>query len=211
MKKNISYIFILILFVLSGIISWGLYFKEYSQSDTVDIHHFPKVIGDWESEELVITEEEYAILETRNAFTRKYTNSKGDSVYLFTIYSQNNRKVSHPPELCYTGSGATVLSKAPAQIPISQGEVIEVNQVIVEYGQAQQVLYYWFKVGDGFTPGYWKQQILIGLNTLTGKPASSALIRLSSTVQGEGEVEKAKQVIKDFSPLIMPHIQKYLP
>ena len=40
---------------------------------------FPKEIDGWTSEELTITDDEYAILETRNAFIREYTNAAGNT------------------------------------------------------------------------------------------------------------------------------------
>ncbi|VAX37403.1 hypothetical protein MNBD_UNCLBAC01-923 [hydrothermal vent metagenome] len=207
MKK--SYIFIITLFFLSGFFSWRLYFQKYSQNDTVSIHEFPKVIGEWISEEIPISDKDYEILETRNAFTRRYTHSQtGVEVYLFIIYSQNNRKVSHPPELCYTGSGATVLSKKPEIIGSQQS--IETVQVVVEYTHTQQVLNYWFKVGESFTPSYWKQQLLIAVKTFTGKPASSALIRISSTVK-EGGQKKASKDIDAFASAMHIYIPQYLP
>ena len=66
MKKfDKSYYTVLILLLFSGIFSWKLYFKEYTQQDTVNIHNFPKTIGEWTSEELTITEHEYDILEQK--------------------------------------------------------------------------------------------------------------------------------------------------
>ena len=211
MKQKLSYIFILILLILSGIISWKMYFSKYSQEDTVSIHGFPMVIGDWTAEELPITEREYAILETKNAFTRRYTNSKGDEINIFIVYSQNNRKVSHPPEVCYSGSGAMVVSTEFTKVPLNNADILEGNKVIMDRGKYQQVLYYWFKVGDSFTASYWKQQVLIAVKTITGQPSSSALIRLSAVIK-EGETEKeVLEMYKKFIPLITPHIQKYLP
>ena len=211
MKNKISYIFILILIAFSGYISWKMYFNKYVQKDTVSIHGFPNVIGDWTAVELPITEKEYEILETRNALTRRYTNSKGEELSLFIVYSQNNHKVSHPPEICYTGSGATVISKQPISINIANGVLLDGNKVIVDRVRSQQVLYYWFKVGNSYTASYWKQQILIALKTLTGQSSSSALIRLSATVQPGKTQEDSLDVIKTFVPLITPHVQTYLP
>ena len=70
--------------------------------------------------------------------------------------------------------------------------------------------FYWFKVVDSFTASYWKQQGLIAMKTLSGKPASSALIRVSSTIKGKDEAMSIADM-KEFSRLIIPHIQKYMP
>ena len=210
-KLNKNFKVLLGLFLFAGVVSWTLYFKEYRQKDTVNIHTFPQEIAGWKSEELTITDREYEILETRNAFTRKYTNEQGDSVYLFIVYSQTNRKVVHPPEICYTGGGATFISNMHHAIEVPQPRMrIISNKYLVEQGAYRQSMCYWFKVGDTFTPNYLKGQALIAMKRLTGQPASGALIRLSSSVDPENP-DKAIQLIDEFARLITPQLFQYLP
>lgn len=210
-KIRLSYVVLVLLLLVSGVVSWRVFFKEYSQEDTVNIHHFPRKIDAWTSVDLPIPEDVYLILETRNVFTRRYKNFTGKEVFLMLVYSQSNRKVSHPPEICYAGSGVTILSNEPAYIPInSKGESIKVNRLFVEQGGIQQVMYYWFKVGDTYTANYWKQQLLIVWKTLVGQPASSALLRISVTVDPSGP-PRAIETLNEFSPLISPFFLKYLP
>ena len=209
---NRNYSFIIIFFIVSAAISWYLYFKVYSQKDTVSIHTFPQTIAGWNAEELPITDKEKAILETDNVFTRRYTNPQGKEIYLFIVYSQNNRKVSHPPEVCYTGSGATILSNVHDSFSTdSSPDDIKVNRVTVEQGRERQIFFYWFKVGDAFTPNYWKQQGLIALKSFLGQPSSSALIRISTPARNERDDENATRELKDFGRIILPYLQKHLP
>jgi EpsI family protein len=208
--KNFSakYIVILILLAIAGYISWSSFFKTYTQSDTVNIHTFPKSISGWNAEELKITDEEYDILETKNAFSRSYKTSDGKDVMLFIVYSQSNRKISHPPELCYSGSGMTLLSETADTWPLNSTQ-LKVNKLLFEYGPSKQVVTYWFKVGDTYTNNYWKQQWLIAYKSLLGQPASSALIRLS-TVISNGDLRKGEEDLKEFTSLIFPQLPKYL-
>jgi len=69
---------------------------------------------------------------------------------------------------------------------------------------------YWFKVGDEFTASYGRQQILIALKSLMGKPSSSALIRISTVIK-DSDVDSAEKLLQDFAKLIIPHLEKYLP
>lgn len=211
MRQEKSFIFIIGLFVLAGMASWYLYFKKYEQKDTVDIHNFPREIGEWTSKELKITDEEYAILETRNAFTRRYTHpGSGVQVDLLIVYSQNNRKVSHPPEICYTGNGATILRNEQAVLPVSESGVVTANRLVMDLDDREYLSYYWFKVGDSYTPNYWKQQILIALKTLSAKPASSALIRMS-IVSASDNHQKTEEEVKNFTRVMFPLLATYLP
>jgi len=87
---------------------------------------------------------------------------------------------------------------------------IDVRRLKIEKGRIMQIFAYWFKVGDSFTSNYWKQQGLIAFKSLLGQPASSALIRISSTVKDNNDAD-ATQLIKKFGKLIVPHLKLYLP
>ncbi len=211
-KLNKKDYVILLMFLFAITVSWRLYFKDYHQRDTVSVHNFPLQIGDWTGQEIPIKDEDYAVLETRNAFVRKYTDSTGREVFLYVVYSQDNRKVAHPPEICYTGGGAAVLSNKPAVLKIGPDRSIVANKLLIEQGKVEQILFYWFKVGNDFTPSYWKQQLLFSVKHLLGQPSSSALIRLSATLDPDDEWgEKASRNIEDFARQINPYILKYLP
>ena len=211
-KLGKNYLFVIFIFSVSAAISWQLYFKVYNQKDTVSIHAFPQTIAEWNAEEIPISQQDKAILETDNVFVRRYTNPQGEEVYLFIVYSQNNRKVSHPPEVCYTGSGATIINNVHDFFSTgsSLGD-IKVNRVTVEQGRERQIFFYWFKVGDAFTPNYWKQQGLIALKSFRDQPSSSALIRISTPARNERDDENATRRLKDFGRIILPHIYKHLP
>ncbi len=209
-KIDIPFIIIICLTIASGIVSWNMYFREYSQSDTVNIHIFPMQIGEWHAKEIPISEEDYAILETKNAFVRQYTDNKGNEVYLYIVYSQHNRKVSHPPELCYSGEGNLVIDKSIVTLPTGQNKNIKAVRLFMEQGKLQHIAYYWFKIGDSFTTNYWKQQALIALKTILGQSSSSALIRISTIIH-DNKVKKAEEDVRNFSKQLIPLLKKYLP
>jgi EpsI family protein len=213
MKKN-SNQFTLIIFtlIITSVLSWMLYFRQADQKDTVDINQFPKTIGTWTSTDIPLTQDEYEILETKNAFVRLYTNSVDQSqVYLYLVYSQTNRKVAHPPEICYTGSGLNITEDVHATIPVQyQNLVIQANRLRLNKRDFSQIVYYWFKIGDHFTSNYWKEQILIAVDSMLGKTQSSALIRVSANIKG-GDTAKTISTLNSFINLITPQIFQYLP
>ncbi len=217
-RRNLG--IIVVLFIVASAISWILYFKEYRQNDTVDITKFPRTIAGWTSEDMPLKEEEYAILETRNVVARRYTapqpldsSNKKPEVYLLLVYSQNNRKVSHPPEICYTGGGISILEsqKDFLTVPL-RGETITIaaNRLLLELRGARQYSFYWFKVGNAFSSNYWQQQILIAVKTFLGQPHSNALIRLSSDLQ-VGHEDQSIKAVQEFAKVALPDILQYLP
>ena len=210
MKNDLKYVLILLFLAFSSSISWLMYFREYRQFDTVDVHSFPKVIGEWRSEDLTISKYDFAIMETKNAVARRYFNDAGEEVSLLIVYSQRNRKVSHPPEICFTGSGVVILSNVIDSFwPFPDVEV-KANKILSEQGHSKQITYYWFKVGRHFTPSYWKEQSIIAVSSLLGRHTSNALIRVTADVLDGGELE-TDQLIRKFSKAIYPYLTQYLP
>ena len=208
-SKNTEYLIIICVLIIGGILSWSFYFRVYHMLDTVDINHFPKNIGEWSSNDLPLSKLELDILETKNAFVRRYTAPGNKEIYLFIVYSQNNRKVAHPPEICYTGSGASILNSTRDSVALDKSTEINANRLIVEFKKTKQVIFYWFKVGDSFTASYWQQQFLIAMKLMTGKPSGSALIRLSAIIKDDEKT--AVEDIKEFGKQITPFLDQYLP
>lgn len=198
--------------IIVAIVSLNLYFKTADEVDTISIDHFPRVIGPWQSEDLPISKEDLSILETSNAFVRKYTNTvDGGEVFLFLVYSQHNRKVAHPPEICYLGSGVTITENVHDPIGVDYKNLtISTNRLKLLRRNLQHIAFYWFKVGNKFTANYWEQQLLIAVNALLGNSQGSALIRISADINEENQ-EKVVKDIKSFANLIAPSLYKYLP
>ncbi len=194
------------------VLSWNFYFQTATEHDTVNIADFPKTVETWVSEDLPISKEDLSMLETRNAFVRRYTNtSDGGEVYLFLVYSQHNRKVSHPPEICYLGSGVSIIQNVHDPIQVEYKNLtIPTNRLKLLRQNFEHISFYWFKIGKTFTSNYWGQQILIALNAIRGGTAGSALIRISADVVS-GDQEKAIKNIKSFTSSITPALFQYLP
>lgn len=201
-----------IVLLFSVVMSFNLFFRTSHKEDTISIDAFPKTIGTWISQELPISKEDLSILETKNAFVRRYTNSQGGGeVYLFLVYSQHNRKVAHPPEICYLGSGVSITENVHDPITVEYKNLtISTNRLKLLRKKLEHIAFYWFKVGDKFTSNYWEQQLLIALNTILGQPKGSALVRISADVNSADQGEAIRN-IKSFANLITPSLFKYLP
>jgi len=208
MKKNI--LIILVFLVIATVISWSSFFGQYVGKDTIDVHAFPRTVGEWSSREVPISAHDYEILETHNVFSRIYQDPEGHQIMLLIIYSQNNRKVSHPPEICYTGSGATILNNTLINFNLGTAGKLGVKRLTAQEGRYREMIYYWFKVGNDFTASYWKQQALVAFRALLGQPVSSAMIRLSMGFEGtDARMTDAKA--RSFARLIYPKVKEYLP
>lgn len=203
-KNFIITVTILIIVAITGLSSYML--PATDSALKVKVADFPKTIGGWVSTEIPLSERDYEILETRNLFLRDYKNGKGDSVILYIIYSEDNRKVSHPPEICYMGSGLTIVNKSAIKLT----ESIKAVKMLAEKADNRQLVIYTLKVGNLYTDSYLRQQLKIVIGRMLGKRIPSALIRLSAHIKNNDE-EDALNLIKSFTRQIEPLLAKYVP
>ncbi len=179
---------------------------KFDPSKETRVENFPKVIGEWRGTDIKLEKRDYEILETTNLIMREYKNEKADIVYLYIIYSGDNRRALHPPEVCYSGSGATMLNKSV--IPITNS--LKANKFIVENKDSRQLVVYWFKSNDLNTYSYLKQQIKSVVGRMLGKQASGAMIRISTEIKNNNQ-DAALKKIKGFCEEIWPLLTKYVP
>lgn len=203
MKNFIIVIFILLIVTAVSLASY-LPAREDSALK-IKVSDFPMQIGDWKATDIPLSEKDYQILETRNLIMRDYKNSKGDTVILYIIYSEDNRKVSHPPEVCYMGSGVTIVNKTSVNVTND----IKATRLITDNEKSRQMVVYWYKAGKLFTDKYLKQQLKIVLDRTFGKRTSGALIRISSSIK-DNEKETLEK-LKQFAVQIEPLLDKYVP
>ena len=201
--------FIIVVCILIGISIIGLIAYLPVRFDValkIKVADFPKRIGEWVSIDIPLSEHDYEILETRNLIMRDYKNKRGDSVYLYIVYSEDNRKATHPPEVCYMGSGVTIVDKLPLQITDS----IKATKMVVEKSDSRQLVVYWYKAGGLNTDKYLKQQIKIVTDRMLCKRTSGALIRVSTDIK-ENKQEAALTLLRSFCSQIEPLLAKYAP
>ena len=196
MKTNKQFIIVLSILIVALAISVPAFLIVPSAKEEMMVSRFPMQIGEWNSKDLPVEENVYEILETRNLILREY--SRGDSkVYLYIIYSQDNRKVSHPPEVCLEGSGITVVKTQKIHLELAGAKQIVANKLTVEKAGINNLIVYWYKAGEYYFDNYLKQQMRVALATLQFKRTSGAMIRFSAEVLPTAP-DKAMEDIKAF-------------
>ncbi len=205
------YFFILTLAIFTMFISWEYYSTSFNHPDSISVEKFPATIGPWTAQELPLGRVDVSILETKNAFLRRYDSARHGRIYLYIAYSQSNPKAANPPDIFYKDSGFSILDKGKNTIIINPSRPkIKVNWLLLDNDQNQQIVYYWFKVGNLYTHSYWKQQTLSAYNTLTGKRTGTALIRISADII-DGRQNEASKRIDAFASMLGPKLSQYLP
>ncbi len=118
---------------------------------------FPMQIGKWEGEIIAPDERDLEILETRNVLSRNYKNDQGDALHLFLVSSKKDRRVAHPPEVCYISSNFNVMNAQEAQV--GEVPVKTFTAVLERNADDRQEVLYLYKIGTRYTTNYYAQQL----------------------------------------------------
>ena len=181
----------------------------------------PLEVGLWRGIESPIDEATKEILETDDIIIRKYSSDSDDSdVVLAVVYSKSDRKVAHPPPICYTGAGWLVEEEVAVPLELN-GVEHEVMRVSIEKYNKRHLVLYWYKCGDDYVGSHeWAQlkQIIVKLKARLGQffgkdlanSSSIALIRISTTIE-KGNDEAAEKLLRDFARYLEPQLREHLP
>lgn len=205
--KNIKFIIVVVILLLASFVGLYSYLPSRVNAEgEIKMSGFPMVIDQWKGWDVALSQRDYDILETRNLIMRQYTNAAGQALTLYIIYSGDNRKVLHPPEVCYLGGGATITEKGI----INVSPKVQANRMVTDLSGGRQLVVYWFKAGDFNTPKYFDQQLKVMMGRLLGKKTSSAMIRISADIK-EGDDAAATSMIQAFARDVEPLLVKYVP
>ena len=162
------------------------------------------------SYDLPLDDKTLAILEYPNYLYRRYLTQGSASVDVSLIFSKNNRKGTHPPDVCLEGMGAEITRKANLAVADIPGrEDLLVRELVVQYGPNRTYYLYVYKCGSLYTRSFWVQQIVIFTNGLLNRNASGALVRVST--RAEPSVADARERCVQMLRAVTPHLDKNLP
>ncbi|PIW65346.1 MAG: EpsI family protein [Candidatus Omnitrophica bacterium CG12_big_fil_rev_8_21_14_0_65_45_16] len=160
---------------------------------------FPYQINEWQGKEEPVDDRTYEILETRNVLSRIYENAEGDKIHLLLVGSKKDRRVAHPPEVCYLSSNYGITQQGQETLDI-QGREIPVKEFVAVHERntddSQRVLYV-YKIGDKFTTNYYSQQLRFALDRFTNQDSEVLLIRLAGS---------SRESFSSFLTDVLPHL-----
>jgi EpsI family protein len=161
---------------------------------------FPSTFGGWTGEDTPPDERTLEILETRNVLSRNYATPEGDKVHLLLVSSEKDRRVAHPPEVCYLGANYNIVDNRDRRLdiaglgPVGIREFRAVNE---RNPNDKQHVIYLYKIGDRFTTNYYTQQLQFAFDRISRKETEVMLIRLAGVQQ-----ESLEKFLADLLPFL---------
>lgn len=159
----------------------------------------PMNFNGWRGVDHPVDEQTYEILETRNVLSRMYTDPAGKSVHLLLVSSEKDRRVAHPPEVCYISSNYAIVGEGEENIRRDDLS-LRVKTFTAEHerdsNHREEVLYV-YKVGNRFTTNYYAQQLQFAFDRLSRGNSRVLLIRIGGP---------DKTSLQKFFSVLLPHI-----
>ncbi len=124
-------------------------------------------------------------LESPAYLYRRYVAAGKPPVDLCLIFSRNNRKATHPPDLCLEGSGEGIVAKRDFELahPADSTRRIPCREIVVQDGGGNRSYFlYTYRIGQSYTRSFWVQQWSIFINGVLRRQGSGALVRVNTTM-----------------------------
>ena len=198
--RRLDKLYLVLLILLGALVFFPLALPSSFSMKTEQDPRFaaiPLAIGGWKGTDEVIDERTYEILETKNVLSRSYQTSKGERVNLLLVGSSEDRRVAHPPEVCYLSSNYSILNENEEVINVS-GHALPVKKFVAkdEKNPAhQEEVLYIYKSGKRFTTNYYAHQLQFAWDRLRRQDTNILLIRLSGS-----HPDSLRQFFSDFFP-----------
>lgn len=199
---------VIVLLALTASFSALALYPEQYESEMLKAKKLPLMLDSWAGQEVAVEQYVLDILETEDVVQRNYASPlyPGKFVQLAVVFSPQNRRVAHPPEVCYRGAGWEVNTKTTQQY---EG-LPEMVKLTLGRGPKRDLALYCYKAGNDLTANYYQQQINIIRNQIMQRSTSSALIRFSTPVYPDENMEQCEQRLVAFARKMMPEIQSTL-
>lgn len=170
---------------------------------------FPYELGAWKGTDVEVDDKTYEILETRNVLSRLYENAAGIQMHLLLVGSYKDRRVAHPPEVCYISSNFIILDEKDKKLSVG-GEEIDVKSFLARHERhpdQEEMVIYLYKVGDRFTTSYYSQQLQFAADRLAKRDSGVLLIRLAIPSKSKEFLQRSEGAFQEFLSLVLEKLR----
>lgn len=175
---------------------------------------FPKEIGQWKGTEGRFDQKIYDILGVNDSFLCNYRAAGGSDVQLYVGFYQSQKEgdLIHSPKNCMPGQGwdITNTSIAKVNIPGNSPSKINVIRLDLENNGDKEIVFYWYQSRGRFISSEYWQKIYLVIDSITKGRTDGSFVRLIAPVINGNEAKAVKD-LKDFTRLVVPLLEKYLP
>lgn len=167
-------------------------FYGFSRQEKVAPHQrladFQLTNSSWVNvEEQQLDQETLDVLRADDILARVYRNvDNGGVATLFVAFFETQRtgKTPHSPKNCLPGSGWSSIESGYLMIPIAGSAPIQVNRYVVEHGENQSVVLYWYQSHNRVVASEYTAKIFTVADSIRYNRSDTALVRVVADAHG---------------------------
>ena len=199
------------------------FLNYFSQGENIPLNKpfstFPKQIGEWTGKEERFDQKIYDKLGVDDSIDCNYCNHNGSRIELYIGFYRSQRKgdLIHSPKNCMPGAGWNFAKTEKISISVDahqeqhiQQQNITVNNILLQNGPEKLVMFYWYQGRGRFITSEYAQKIYLVTDSMTRHRTDEAFVRLLAPVTS-GNEEETVRYLRDFTKLILPLLQEYIP
>jgi len=183
------------------------------------LNGLPLQIADWEGMRMPDSSQKVVdLLGVSDHINRRYsrTNLPPVSLYIGYFESQKTGKSIHSPKNCLPGAGWLPVRNDRISIPVTGGDIIDVNRITIRKGTAGQVVLYWYQSQGRVIASEYMGKVHMVLGAMRTNRTDAALVRVISSIPAnvlsEAEAEEAaERAVVEFTQALFPLLSGYIP
>lgn len=172
----------------------------------------PETIGTWTGHQTPLDSEVLGVLGVNDYTNRTYFSQNQLPVQLYIGYytSQRTGDTIHSPKNCLPGSGWDPIRAEYAEIPVTSGRKITVNEYVIAQGLDRQLVFYWYQGrGRVVANEYWAKFWMMS-DAITRNRTDGALVRLITPIINNDTAQARATLIK-FTQMVFPSLTEFIP
>jgi len=202
----------LFILLVGGITGNVFRFVEPLPQHTADFSSIPLELDGYTGVERSMDQRTSDVLKATNTSMRNYRGSDGSEIDLFIGYFRSQKFGSsiHSPKHCLPGGGWRIHSNQPHSLKLDPCLTTQVNNLTIEFGGRQMVMFYWFETRSGSTRSEYGLKFDLFTNALMMRPTDAAFVRVTVTA-GDKDLALATTQAEAFLATFCPYIKQALP
>lgn len=205
------------LLLLVSVVPFSFYLNDRVEvmPERAQFSHFPLQMQGWKGAEVGMEQKIINALKLDDYIIGNYTHMKSKfPLNLYMVYYASQRKGAsiHSPKSCIPGDGWRISDFTQKTVPNvngKNGEVFEVNRIIIDKGSQKQLVYYWFQQRGRVMTNEYLVKWYLFWDSLTKQRTDGALVRL--TIPVSGDIAKTERLLDSFLAGVIPVLGQFIP
>jgi len=126
-------------------------------------------------------------------------------------YQRKGGDFIHSPRLCLPGAGWFIEHNRVRETGQAQGEPLKLNELLIQKGGMQQLVYFWYQGRDRNFTSEWAAKFYMVWDGIWRRRTDGALVRVIMPIQGGESVQDVRAFMDSFSLAASAELETYLP